>query len=683
MERFFEAKSVALVGVSNSKGNLGRLMVFNMTEFRYSGVMYLVGPKGGAFLGHKIYPSVLELPEPVDLAVVLIPAQSVPEVLRQCGERGIERVVIESGGFGELGEERGYLESQMREIIEHYRLRVMGPNCIGIINRRSGLAVPFMPFKAEAAPGRISIVSQSGGVGGTMVNSMAAENIGFSKFASIGNKLNINENDLLDYFSRDSETDLTFCYIEGIADGRRLMEIAARSAKPIIVHKSNRGQSGSVIARSHSTSLSTDDAVVDAAFRQCGMIRVNDQREAVELFKGMLLPPMHGPRLAIISRSGGHAVMAADAADEFGFELPPFPPEMIALVHQHSRAQVIDLHNPMDLGDLYHLPLYRELAERALGRDEFDGLLFVYNYQGTFDAEESRKLIAGLGELSGRFNKPAALCLFTMKKELDFNRRAVSSPIFTDPREALRVLAAVRDRACVKPLPLAIERPPGLGPACAAASADLASGPVAPGALAAILESYRVPLIPFEVVYSEQTVLDAARRIGLPVALKTANPEVLHKTDVGAVRLHLAEDEAVRQAYRQLAEFGPAVLVQKMAAPGIEWFVGGRQDRQFGPVVVVGLGGIYVELLKETAIRVAPVMPAEVEKLIEESRGAALLSGVRGEPPPDRKAFVDLIVKVSWLLTDCPHIQELDLNPVRIRPAGCQILDWRALSGSS
>lgn len=682
MDKFFNARSVAVVGVSNSAKNLGRVMAYNLMEFRYQGSMYLVGPRGGAFLGHKIYPTIMDLPERVELATVLVPAAAVPEVLRQCGEEGIRRVVVQSAGFRELGEERLDLEKQILEIIERYQLRMIGPNCIGIMNRHNGLAVPFMPFKAEARPGSVAIVSQSGGVGGTMVNVLAGEHIGFSKFASIGNKLNVNETDLLEYLGNDPETDTIYCYLEGIAQGRRLMEVAFRCSKPIVAHKSNCGESGAVIARSHSASLSTDDQVVAAAMKQCGIVRAREQHEALQMLKAVMLPPMPGNRLAVISRSGGHAVMAADAAEELGFSLPPYPEELIRQVQEHSRANVIAFHNPLDLGDLFDIPLYRSLVENTLRREDIDGVLFIHNYQGIFDAEDSRRLLASLAELMPNFAKPVAVCLFTMRGELDWNREAVNFPIFTDPRQALRALAWNRDRNRCRPRPFASERPGGVEPATVRSALTASeAGPVPPQKLAVILAAYGLPLISWKEATTEDDAVSAARSLGFPVVLKTANPEVLHKTDSGGVLLNLNDGAAVRLAYRDLQVMGPSVLIQKMSQSGLEWFVGGRQDQQFGPVVIVGLGGIYVEVFKETGLRIGPIDEQEAERMVDECRGAILLSGVRGEPPLDRQTLVDAIVRISWLLNDFPEIKELDLNPVRVFQRGCQVLDWRATLG--
>ncbi len=679
MKEFFRAESVAVVGVSNSPLNLGRAIAFNLMEFQYEGCVYLVGPKGGSYLGHKIYRSVTDVPEPVDLAVLLVPAPAVPQVLRQCGEKGIHRVVVESAGFRELGGDRMALEEEVVKVLRTHRMRMIGPNCLGIINRSNGLAVPFMPFKCEVSPGGVSVISQSGGVGAMMLNVLAAENLGLAKFSSIGNKLDVDETELLEYLIEDDATEVVFCYLEGITRGRKLMETAMRSPKPIIVHKSNSGKTGAQIARSHSASLSADDKVVDAGLRQCGILRTRDQRDALVAMKAFSLPPMRGSRLAIISRSGGHAVMAADAAEDHGFALPPFPRDVLTLVQERSRAKVIQFHNPMDLGDLFDLSLYRDLAERTLARGDIDGLVFIHNYQGVFDADESRELILGFERLIRGYNKPMAVCVFTTRHELGGHLKKANFPLFADPWEAVRALALSRDHLATRPVPFSSERPVGINAARARSELNaVAGGQIPPETLAAILGAYGVATAAWENADSPDDAVAAAERLGFPVALKTRNPDIVHKTDVGGVRLNLADAASLAHAYDAMRPLGSVVTVQKMVSRSLEWLVGGRQDGNFGPVLVVGLGGIHVEVFGETSIRVAPITREEAGRLVGECRGFQLLHGVRGESPYDRGALLDLVVRVSWLLHDLPDIRELDLNPVAVLHEGCLALDWRA-----
>ncbi len=680
MEGFFLARDVVVIGVSDSPNNLGQLIVHHLMEYKFKGSIHVVGPRGGICMGHRIHKSISDIPDPLDLAVLLVPASIVPEVLEQCGERGIKRVIVESAGFRELGEEKTGLELKVKEILKRYQMRMIGPNCLGTVNRKTGLAVPFYPVPLEVPLGRISIIAQSGGVGVMAMNLLEGENLGMSKFASIGNELDVKENDLLEYYGRDDDdTGLIYCYLEGISDGRRLMRTAFESRKPIIVHKSNTGATGSEIARSHSASLSSDDRVVDAALKQCGIIRTREPREAVELLKAFSLPAPRGNRLGIIARSGGHAVTAADAAEEYGFRLPPYPQDFFELIKERSRAHVIRFHNPLDVGDVFDVALYRTLIEKTLEREDIDGVIVIHNYQGELDVQESRRLIASLGELMERYDKPLGVCAFTTKCELDSFRCSLSFPIFNDPREAIRALAVVRDKARRKPIGFSTERPPGVDrPAVAAELASCPPGFLPPDKLGAVLSGYGIECVPWEKTDSEERATAAARRLGYPVVLKTAQPEVIHKSEAGGVHVNISNEVEFKRAYDKVRRLGASMLVQKMSGPGLEWLIGGRRDGNFGPVVVVGLGGIYVEVFDEIGIRVGPIGREEAGRLVDDCRGARLLRGVRGQPPLDRHSLEDVIVRISWLLNDFPEISELDLNPVRVFETGCRVLDWRA-----
>jgi acetyltransferase len=316
----------------------------------------------------------------------------------------------------------------------------------------------------------------------------------------------------------------------------------------------------------------------------------------------------------------------------------------------------------------------------TLSREDIDGIVFIHNYQGAMDAGESHSLIAGLAEFTVKVRKPLAICVFTTDDELRLNRKAVNAPIFTDPREAVRVLARTRDHRQMQIQPFSKTRPGQMDGDRVRLELETASaGPMPPEKLASILSACGVPLVPWQLAESEKDTRRLALELGFPVVLKTAAPQVIHKSDAGGVVLDIADEEAAATAYLSLMRFGPRVLVQKMSDPGLEWLVGGRQDPTFGPVLVVGLGGIYVEVFRETSIRIAPVGYEEAQRMVEECRGSLLLRGVRGQPPLDRRALLDVIIRVSWLLTDYPEIRELDLNPVRVFHSGCLALDWRAV----
>ena len=693
MKDFFYPETVAVVGVSSSPTNLARAIVYHLIEFRYTGKIYLVGPKGGSFMDHPIYPTISHISDQIDLAAILTPASTLPEIMEMCGQKGIKRVVIESAGFSELGDEKKGLEQQLVTIAGKYGIRFIGPNCIGVINKENGLATPFMPFRNTFDLGPLSIISQSGGVGGALLNELANENLGFNKFASIGNKLDTDENDLLEFLLNDRGTETVFLYLEGIADGRRLMEIAFRSNKPILAHKSNTSEASTRIARSHTGSLSASEAVVNAAFRQCSIHRVTDMNSTLTAIKAYALPPMRGNRLAVISRSGGHAVVAADAAAKYGFVLQPFSEDFLKMVESRLRAGVIRLGNPMDLGDLFDFDLFHEIVSNTLARDDIDGMLVVLNYNGIFFEEDSRSLVGKIKEACLQGKKPVALCVVTTGEEWRLNRcNHPNFPMFTEPEEAAYALAISRDFCqrkissfkeaetfvVAKEQPLAILAEAGSRQARQLTTAESFE----------ILETYSIPLAPWGQARSSEEAVKLAAAFGFPVAMKVMGEEFIHKSDVGGVLLNLSDEDEVKAGYHRLAAIiqttasrpkEEAILVQKMVTEGYEVFVGAKQDPVFGPVILAGLGGVYVEIFGDVARRVAPVSAEEAGRMFGEIRGSQLLQGVRGQPPGDLEALVHIVQRISQLACDLPQIQELDLNPIMVLPKGrgCLVVDCR------
>lgn len=695
MKNFFYPERVAVVGVSPSPSNLARAIVYHLIEFRYTGKIYLVGPKGGSFMDHPIYPTIAHIPDQVDLAAILTPAPTLPEIMEMCGQKGIKRVVIESAGFSELGDEKKGLEQQLVTIAEKYGIRFIGPNCIGVINMENGLATPFMPFRNDFSVGPLSIISQSGGVGGALLNELATDNLGFNKFASIGNKLDTDENDLLEYFLKDGGTEIVFLYLEGIADGRRLMEISFGSSKPILAHKSNTSEASTRIARSHTGSLSASEEVVNAAFRQCGIHRVDDMNSTLTAIRAHTLPPMRGNRLAVISRSGGHAVVAADAVAKYGFVLEPFPEDFLRMVESRLRAGVIRLGNPMDLGDLFDFDLFHQIVNDTLAREDIDGMLVVLNYNGIFFEENSRNLVGKIKDICLQRKKPVALCVVTTGEEWRLNRRNHPGfPMFTEPEEAAKALAISRD-FCHRKISsfkeaedfiVDQEKPSAI---LAGAKARQARQLTTAESFE-ILANYSIPLAPWTQARSSQEAAATATSLGFPVAMKVMGEEFIHKSDVGGVLLNLSNEDEVKDGYNRLAAIlqtaesktkEKAILMQKMVSEGYEVFVGAKQDPVFGPVILAGLGGIYVEVLGDVTLRVAPVSAAEAQKMLGEIRGSQLLKGVRGQPRGDLEALIHIVRRISQLVCDLPQIQELDLNPIKVLPKGqgCLVVDCRMI----
>ncbi len=695
MKGVFYPKSVAVVGVSANPDNLGRNIMLNLIDFGFDGIVYPVGPKGGAITTRRIYKSVVDIPDHVDMAVILVPARFVPQVMEDCGQKGVKTAIIETAGFREYSEEGRKIEDEVVRIAKEHEIRFIGPNCIGVINMENGFCVPFPRLTPFIRKGEVSIISQSGGVGLSIMNHMAVEGIGLNKFASVGNMLNIDAEDLLEYYIEDEGTKTIFMYLESIRDGRRLMDLAKGSPKPILVLKSNIGQLGQSVAASHTASLSSDDRVVDTAFQQCGITRVHDVTTLSQYMKTLRLPLLKNKRLAIISRSGGHAIVAADACETVGFELAEFPESFIRDIEKHFRASVIKLTNPLDLGDLFDLDVYFRIVEETLAQENVDGVVFLHTSVARTEHDPTKNLVGKLESLSKKFNKPVAVYVSANSSEVASLRRTFDFPIFTHIVEMFRALKLDYDHSQAITITASKEVSPTfvvekqkvqqLIDTASKENRDLLLNEAVD-----VLEYYGIPTSRGSKAVSAEQSRDAADEVGYPVAMKVISGQISHKSDVGGVQLNLHSGEAVREAFNDMksgieeafpqARFD-GVMIQPMAVGGRELILGGRQDEQFGPVILVGLGGIFVEIFEQATMRIAPVSKSEAYLMIEELNGSQILMGARGSKRFDIEAVVDAILHLSQLLTDFPQIQELDINPLRIfhEEEGCLALDARII----
>ncbi len=694
MKALFHPASVVVIGASDSQTNLGKEIVRNLLEFKYQGKLYLVGNEGGVLYGRPVCQSLDDVDSPVDLAVILTPAKTVPGIMHQCGQKGIKRLIIESGGFGESGEEGGHLGEELVDIAKQYDMRFIGPNCIGIINSLNGLATPFAPLRGLFPRGNVGIISQSGGVALWLLYMFDGEHLGISKFATVGNKLSIGENDLLEYYMDDPQTEIICIYLESIEDGRRFIETAKRSTKPILVHKANTGSLSSVIAQSHTEAVVNDDSVVDAALRQAGMVRFTDFLDCMDFVKVMQLPAMKGKNLAIVSRSGGHAVIGADAAHAHGFDLPPFNKAFVQAIGQHFRAKVIKVGNPLDLGDLYDFDVYLRIMEDLIRESTIDGILFLHTYLRGTESEPSRRLLQSLSDLSRECGKPVAVCLCTDHRELVRFREEIDLPCFTTPERALKALGGAiayeRRRAAISTSGRALKRPPDMDVQSiqSVIGRCLAEGrsPLLHESLH-IIEAAGVP-IPSHTVVTDPEVDTKPSTIPIPYAAKIISDEVSHKSDTGGVILGLTGPEQLRRACAQLFElFRPSargVLVQTMVPrkPGsYELIIGGKRDPHFGPMVMLGHGGVFVETFGKVSLRMAPVSEGDVDEMIEELPGSELIEGVRGLKPIDREELKESVVRVSALMTRFPEIHTMEINPAIVSADGIQAVDARIFLG--
>jgi|UniRef100_A0A7V6A142 acyl-CoA synthetase (NDP forming) len=685
MQKFYYPQKVAVVGVSENPSNLGRGIILNMLEAGYTGTIYPVGPRGGSVYGLPIYTHLKELPEQVDLAAVLTPARFVPQVVADCGEMGITRVVVESGGFSELGEQGRALEEEIVRLIETYHIRLIGPNGLGLINMEIGLSLPFSQIVPVPRRGNISVISQSGGVGMHVISWMTKEGLGLNKFLSLGNKLNVKENEALTYFLEDPGTEFIYIYLEGLEDGRGLLEVARHATKPIFLQMPNVVSETTAIAMSHTASLATDEKVVDAACRQGNIFRVLRQSDFLNAAKMVGQAPVKGNRLVILSRSGGEAVVAAYACKRYGFRLPPLSKGLADFILESSRSQIIKPGNPIDLGDIFDFQVYSKVMEHLCQDPEVDAVLLNYGPVYDPEREDARAMAKHLIKRSREAGKPLAISVCATLEEEDFFREEMGVPAFHFPGDAVRALSYSRSFALRQPPDDATVDAPRFDDKEITALLSQAGGsgflPM-PQAFS-LMSAAGLSVAGWRIATNADMALKAASQLGFPVVLKLSAPSLVHKTEAGGVLLNLVDLPQVAAAYQQLADLAarelPAgeaweAVVMRQVVGGDEVLLGGSRDQSFGALVACGAGGILTEILEDVSLRVAPVSPKEARRQILETRIGRILEGVRGRPAGDLEALSRALSVLSHLMERFPQVQEVDLNPVRVFPTGKGIL---------
>jgi acetyltransferase len=679
MHSLFNAQSVVVVGVSESEDNLGKNIIGNLLNFGYKGKIYAVGSRGGEVLGHRIYGSVADVPETVDLAVLLTPARFIPEILTQCGKKGILRAIVESGGFGELGPERETLDRALLDVCRQYAIRFVGPNCLGVVNVATGLYTSFLPLPAPFRRGKVSVIAQSGGLGISLGQKLTSTGIGLNKLVSIGNKLNLHETDFLTYLINDPDTEIIYLYLEDFKDGRAFAEAAQRSAKPIVLHKSNTSPLSATIARSHTGALAADDTIVDAVCRETGIVRVVSVSDAVNAIKGFSMPPLRGINLAVVSRSGGHAVVAADTCVRYGFSLPPFNEAILEEVRSRLRAGVIRLGNPLDLGDIFEIPSYRNIVEAVLMQDNIHGVIFIQVSRMPLEREKSKRLQEALWHISLQYGKPIAIVDEISGSESFLLQETGGFPLFSESLEAVQALAVqniYHSRTITGERDAAPSAVAGYGSkdvqAWIGSFEKRSLQPQLHDSLA-LLECAGIPVPPWSMTTDLGSALKAAERVGYPVALKAVASSLSHKTEKGAVALNVGEANVLESEWQRLNRIAgdlSGIIVQKMVLASREIIVGGKRDVSFGPVVLVGLGGINAEVLRDVSIRLAPISMDAAFAMIQSLSGASLLGRFRGKNAADLQMLASIIVRVSRLMHELPRIRELDINPIVLNDSG-------------
>jgi len=697
LETFFQPKSVAVIGASANPDKLGHAVLKNAVESGFQGKLYPINPKGDQILGWPVFASVEALPEVPDLAVIVIPYPYVPAAMEECGKKGIGSVVVISAGFREAGMEGMKREIELLEVARRYNIRVVGPNCLGLIEAYTPLNVTFAAGTPPRGP--IGFMSQSGALGTAILDwSLAGSRIGFSKFVSLGNKADVSEIDLMQAWADDPQTRVILAYSEGLPNGEEFMRVAREVSrkKPIIITKSGVTAGGSRAVSSHTGSLAGSEQAYKAAFRQAGVLRAETMQDLFDFALGFAYQPLlKGDRIAIVTNAGGPGILCTDALERAGMSLARLQPATTAAL-QAFLPDAASAANPVDvLGDAL-ADRYKVALEQTINDPGVDGMIVIVTPQAMTEIAATAHAVGAVSKMT---DKPVIGCFmgeFRINQAIDILAKEYEVPNFPFPERAAGAFAAMRDYRQLKEAPDAqIERVESDNAAVKAVfDKAKAAGRVTVGDSESreILSAYNLRIPRAELAATAEEAVKAADAIGYPVVLKIASPDILHKTDVGGVKVGLANANDVRDAFDLIVyraqRYVPGAtiwgcLVQEMLPKGgLELLVGMNRDPQFGPLVTFGMGGIYVEVLKDVTFRIAPFDRRAAAEMLGEIRSHALIDGVRGQKGYSKEKIIDALLRISQLVTDFPNIVELDINPLMVYENDAVALDMRLVLAS-
>jgi acetyltransferase len=701
LDPIFSPRSVALVGATERPGSVGRTILKNLVASPFGGVVYPINPKRRGILGIRAYPTIVDVPDPVDLAVIVTPAEAVPGVIRECVEAKVKGAIIISAGFKEIGHEGEALEHEILATARAGNLRIVGPNCLGVMNPQDGLNATFAG--AMANPGSVGFVSQSGALCTAVLDWSFRVNVGFSAFVSIGSMLDVGWGDLINHLGSDPRTKSIVLYMESIGDARSFLSAAREVAltKPIIVIKAGRTEAAAKAAASHTGALTGSDEVLDAAFRRCGVIRVDQISDLFNMADILGKQPRpKGPRLTIVTNAGGPGVLATDSLIGHGGQLAGISPETMERLNGFLPGPWSH-NNPIDvLGDA-DPDRYAKSLEVAAADPETDGMLVILTPQDMTDPTATAEQLAPYAHKLG---KPVLASWMggdvVEPGEAILNKAGM--PTFAFPDTAARAFAAMwrysdNLRSLYETPDALPRRGPGVNPAFATELIDAARAAgrtlLTEAESKQLLAAYGIPTVPTHVATSDDDAARLAAEIGYPVVLKLHSYTITHKTDVGGVQLNLTDEAAVRAAFERIAEgvekvHGPGhfqgVTVQPMARiDGYELILGSSVDNQFGPVLLFGMGGQLVEVFKDRSLGLPPLNTTLARRMMERTKIYTALKGVRGRKPVDLDGLARLLVDFSHLVAEQPWIQEIDINPLIASETQLLALDARVLLHAS
>jgi acetyl coenzyme A synthetase (ADP forming)-like protein len=694
IDTFFNPHSVAVIGASANPEKLGYAVVKNLLDGGYAkqGKVYPINPTARDILGFRVYPSVLDVPDSIDLAVIVIPYAHVPDALRTCGKKGIPSAIVISAGFREAGKEGLERELELVQICKEYNLRLIGPNCLGVIDSFTPLNASFAAGTPPSGP--MAFMSQSGALGTAVLDIALAGRLGLSKFVSLGNKADVSEIELLEAWVKDPHSKVILIYSEGMPSGQEFIRVAREVTcqKPVVAIKSGVTQSGSRAVSSHTGSLAGSEQAYQAAFQQAGILRADSMESLFDMALALgYQPPLKGDRIAIVTNAGGPGILATDALEKSGLSLARFELETIHALEQYM-PDAASAANPVDvLGDA-RADRYQFALEYVANDPNVDGIMVLLTPQAMTEIDATAKVV---GALTQHIHLPVLGC-FMGEARIQRAIEILTSfgiPNYPFPERAANAFWAMSSYQTIRSRP---------DPEYLHFEADREAVQKVFDQVQAekrltmgdaesrqVLQAYGLRIPKSEIAATPEAAAAVAAKIGYPVVLKIASPDILHKTDIGGVKVGLQNASDVRDAFELMVyraqRYVPEAriwgcLVQEMAPPGgLEVLVGMNRDPQFGPLITFGLGGIYVETLRDVTFRVAPISRQEAEDMLNQVRAHALLDGVRGQPPMDKAAIVDTLLRMSQLVQDFPNIIEMDINPLMVyhQGEGALALDMR------
>ncbi len=701
LDCIFMPKSIAVVGASNKPGKWGYGLVRSIVGAGYQGKLYPVNPRESIVQGIPAYPSIKDIDAVVDLAVIGVPAGVVPSVVADCATKGVRGLIVVAAGFGEKGSEGKALESTVATTLRESGMRMVGPNCVGIISSSGKVNTTPHPFTT----GGLAFITQSGNMIHDVEYASRTRGLGFSKMVSLGNQLDIQFHEYIDYVRNDSDTRVILLYVEQIKDGAQFMKVVRETigTKPVLAIKVGETETGVRAAKSHTGALTGSYKVYQAAFRQMGIVTTSDSNDLADIAEAFLrVPSMHGKRIVVLTDGGGHGAMACDAAHRLGLQMPVLDESVQSVLREVLLPQSIVM-NPVDFvgaaeADLWNFPRVMDII---LSQPDIDGLLIVGAlfgaYAEMFGGENLEMDVArAMCDLSHKHNKPVIMhCPYPVETSAALQTlRNGGIPAYTRVETAARCMAALADYAATRErfartTPQQPSGKPGV-------DAEALLQTVITEGRSTLLETearqllslYGVDAGASRFARTKASAIRAAKELGFPVVAKLVSPQILHKSDAGGVKLNLRSGKQVSDAYDSIMtsarKYAPeanlqGVLLTPMLRGGVETIIGAVRDPQFGPVVMFGLGGVFVEVMGDVAYRIPPVTDEEVHAMLREIKGFPLLQTARGSTPRDLDALVAIVQTVARIMLDNPRIVEIDLNPVLALEKGAAVLDARVV----